>query len=288
MTTNVAPPLERRAELERAVRLLEAPRFAVRLADYAGKPLAQVLRLVPRADAAFRQVVRDAILRGLELAVDSLEEEVHPPSSWLPKAMTGLTGGIGGLFGLAALPFELPLTTTLMLRSIADIARHYGEDMTRMDARLACLEVFALGGRGTDAKTDVGYYAARAMFSRLSTELASYVVERGAIEASVPVVSRVVSQIVSSFGLAVSERAAASAIPVLGAVGGATVNVVFMDHFEKLAHGHFALRRLEREFGPEEVGRWFEEVRRRGSKSAARPLDLARDYSPSRPKEVNR
>lgn len=257
-----------RAELERAVRLLESQSFAVRVAEYAGRPLNHALRLVPLANPSLRRTVHRAVMRCLELAVDSLEEEVHPPSSWLPKAMTGLTGGIGGLFGVAALPFELPLTTTLMLRSIADIARHYGEDLSQMEARLACLEVFSLGGRKAENKDDIGYYAARAMFAKLSGDLVSYLMERGVLEVSAPVVSRVVSRVVSSFGVVVTERTAASAVPVLGAVGGATLNVIFMNHFEHVAHGHFALRRLERTHGQAEIGQLYTEIQ----KALLRPI----------------
>jgi len=59
----------------------------------------------------------------------------------------------------------------------------------------------------------------------------------------------------------VSERVAASAVPVLGAVGGATINMIFMDHFERIARGHFALRRLERMHGQAEVRRLYSELR---------------------------
>jgi hypothetical protein len=59
--------------------------------------------------------------------------------------VTGVSGGLGGLFGVLALPIEVPLTTTLMLQSIADIARHYREDLRRPVSRIACQEVFALG-----------------------------------------------------------------------------------------------------------------------------------------------
>jgi len=246
-----------RLDLEQAVKLLETQNFAVRLAEYAGRPFNRALGLVPMANVTLRRVVHKAVMQSLELAVDSLEEEAHPPSTWLPKAMTGLTGGIGGLFGLAALPFELPLTTTLMLRSIADIARHEGEDLSRIEARLACLEVFALGGRKTDSKDEMGYYAARAVFAKLSNDLAAYMVERGVMEVSAPVVTRIVATVVSSFGMVVSERVAASAVPILGALGGATLNVIFMDHFERVARGHFALRRLERIHGEAEIGRRY-------------------------------
>ena len=53
----------------------------------------------------------------------------------------------------------------------------------------------------------------------------------------------------SRFGLVVSDKVAAGALPILGAVGGATVNVIFMDHFQRVAQAHFALRRLERTYG---------------------------------------
>jgi hypothetical protein len=257
----VAVPRTERAEVEQAVDLLESQSFAVRIAEYAGRPFSHALGLVPMANGTLRRVVHSAIMRSLELAVDSLEEEAHPPSLWLPKAMTGLTGGIGGLFGLAALPFELPLTTTLMLRSIADIARHNGEDLSKMEARLACLEVFALGGRKSDAKDEIGYYAARAVFAKLSNDLVAYLMERSVLEVSAPVVTRIVSNVVSSFGMVVGERAAASAVPVLGAVGGATLNMIFMNHFERVARGHFALRRLERMHGQAEIGQLYAELR---------------------------
>ena len=60
------------------------------------------------------------------------------------------SGAIGGAFGFAALAVELPISTTILLRSIAEIARAEGEDLSRPEARLACLEVFALGGQKPD------------------------------------------------------------------------------------------------------------------------------------------
>jgi hypothetical protein len=53
-----------------------------------------------------------------------------------------------------ALPIEVPLTTTLMLQSIADIARHYGQDLRRPESRIACQEVFALGDRQSGICTE--------------------------------------------------------------------------------------------------------------------------------------
>src|ERR1700746_681884 len=71
-----------------------------------------------------------------------------PPanSQFLHRALATASGAAGGTFGLAALPVELPVSTTIMLRSIADIARSEGEDLSDPEAALACVEVFALGG----------------------------------------------------------------------------------------------------------------------------------------------
>ena len=54
-----------------------------------------------------------------------------------------------------------------------------------------------------------------------------------------------------AIGLVASERVAASALPVAGALGGATVNFLFTNHFQRIAHGHFTIRRLERHYGKE-------------------------------------
>ena len=81
---------------------------------------------------------------------------------------------------LAALPVELPVSTTIMLRSIADIARSEGEDLSDPETALACVEVFALGGRpGSADASESGYFAVRGMLAKTVTEAARFVAERG-------------------------------------------------------------------------------------------------------------
>ncbi|MES5487873.1 EcsC family protein [Bradyrhizobium sp. INPA03-11B] len=246
----VLPPGDH-AALKAAVKALESSNLAARIADYAGVPVNRVLNLLPKA--ANRQLsglVRTAVMKGLEVAVDTLDEKPPPaPAVTFSSILAGVTGGVSGLFGFGALAVELPLTTTLMLRAIAEIARHQGEDLSSIEARLACLEVFAYGTKRTDDSIDVGYYAARALISKYTSDAAAYILERGAVDASAPVISNLVSEIVSRFGLVVSDKAAAGAVPIIGAAFGATVNVIFMDHFQKIAKGHFTVRRLERAHG---------------------------------------
>jgi hypothetical protein len=38
-------------------------------------------------------------------------------------------------------------------------------------------------------------------------------------------------------------------VPVIGAIGAAAVNTIFMQHFQSMARAHFIVRRLERKYG---------------------------------------
>jgi hypothetical protein len=53
----------------------------------------------------------------------------------------------------------------------------------------------------------------------------------------------------------VSDKLAAGAVPIIGAAFGATINVIFMDHFRRIAKGHFTLRLLERTYGRASIRR---------------------------------
>ncbi len=255
------------AALKNAVRQLEGRNFAARLADYAGVPVHRVLGFLPKpVNRQLSGLVRKAVMKGLEVAVDTLDEKPpRTPAIGFSSFLAGVTGGVSGLFGFGALAVELPMTTTLMLRAIAEIAKHQGEDLATLEARLACLEVFAYGAKPDADNIDVGYYAARALISKYTHDVAALALERGAIDASAPVVAGFVSEIVSRFGLVVSDKVAAGALPVLGALGGATVNMIFMDHFQRIAQGHFALRRLERRYGSANIRARYDELAARKS-----------------------
>jgi hypothetical protein len=80
-------------------------------------------------------------------------------------------------------------------------------------------------------------------------EAASYISRRGVVERTAPAIARLLSAIASRFGVVVSEQAAAKAIPVIGAASGAVINVLFIDHFQDMARGHFIIKRLEAKYG---------------------------------------
>lgn len=84
---------------------------------------------------------------------------------------------------------------------------------------------------------------------------------RGVVDESASALVRLLAQIGSRFGVVVSQKVAAQAVPVLGAIGGATVNTAFVDHFQMLAKGHFVIRHLERTYGRGTVRREYERRR---------------------------
>jgi hypothetical protein len=175
--------------------------------------------------------------------------------------LAATSGAVGGAFGLPALTVELPVSTIIMLRSIADIARSEGEKIKTLEAKLACLEVFALGGKSPgDDSTETGYFVMRAAFAREVSEAAKYIAKKGVAEKGAPAIARFINTIASRFGVNVSEKIAAQAVPLIGAAGGALINTIFIDHFQDMARGHFIVRRLERVYGTDEVKRQYEKL----------------------------
>jgi hypothetical protein len=85
----------------------------------------------------------------------------------------------------------------------------------------------------------------------ITSKAAEHIAARGLSHEGAPAVVRFITSIASRFGIAVTEKVAAQAIPVIGAVGGAVINTLFIDHFQDMARGHFIVRRLERKYTPE-------------------------------------
>jgi hypothetical protein len=241
--------------------LLEHPRLAAKITNLLGIPLEKGFKLLPaRWSESVQDAARVSIRKALDLAVKTLGEEPSRPSSdFIHKMIVAANGAAAGALGMPALLIELPLSTAIMLRSIADVARSEGESIREMGTRLACLEVFALGGSSSaDDATKAGYFAVRVALARTVAEAANYIAERGIVEEGAPALVRLISTIAARFGAVVSEKVAAQAIPVIGAVGGALINTVFIDHFQDMARGHFIVRRLERTYGPEMVRRQYD------------------------------
>lgn len=254
LTEFSAPDLE---NLRVAKHILENPSLTAQISAAVGTPVEKLLEHVPeKLGGRIEEITHQALLKALNAAVASLRAPAAAEKSRdrLHKALAVGTGVGGGLFGPAALAVELPITTGVILRSIADVARSEGHDLSRIEVRLSCLEVFALGG--TTARDDAvegGYWVARGAMAQQLKQAATYIAEQGLGGEGAPVVVKLIARIAARYGTVVTEQAVAKAIPVVGAASGGLINYLFMSHFQSMARGHFIVKRLEDKYGTELV-----------------------------------
>jgi len=251
------------SDLKRAKTFLENPGLAAKVGNFVGTPIETMLKKLPETViATVNDVTQKSIEKALDVALFTIDKNERGVSSnWWHKFAVGATGATGGLFGLPGLAIELPVSTTIMLRSIADIARSEGENLHSTDAKLQCLQVLALGGTSkNDNGTEVGYFAARTALAKAISEAAAHVTKMGMSQHGAPAIVRLISQIASRFSIVVSEKAAAQAVPIVGALGGAVINTLFIDHFQDMGRGHFIVRRLERQHGQAEIRQIYDSL----------------------------
>jgi hypothetical protein len=250
------------AALERAVHLLERPTLATRVTAAIGKPLKYAVEaLPPGGSQAITMATRAALHKALAVAASSLDRQPSRASERAHMAAAMAAGVVGGAFGLPALMIELPATTVMMLRSILDIARSEGEDLDDHEARLSSMEVFALGGPSAgDDTAESTYFAMRSVLAAAVSEAASHLTRHGLGGGAAPALLKFLSTVGARFGVVVSEKVAAQAVPIIGALGGAGINAIFMKHFQDVARGHFIVRRLERDYGRKAVRAAYDEV----------------------------
>lgn len=254
------------ADLRRAIMLLETSGLASRITGLVGKPIDLMMKALPAgAERIINQAIDKALRHALDAALLSVDRSGNGlsrwrwlnttlSSDWFAKASVAVSGGAGGALGLPGTLVELPLTTTLVLRSIAQIGQLEGEDVSRDDFKLACLAVFALGGPGTsDDAAESGYFAVRLVLANTIADAAG--------KPLAAVLPGFLAAIAERFAIPVTLKFSAQLAPAVGGVAGSTINYVFIDHFQDKARGHFIVRRLERDHGPEAVRRAYDLIK---------------------------
>jgi len=249
--------------LRNAFQLLEHPSLAAHLTNIIGKPIELLGRALPAgASQAIAEATTKSLEAAIQLALFTIRNKPQESSQLLHKAFAVASGAAGGAFGILSLPLELPVSTIIILRSILDIARSEGENLADPESALSCVQVFALGGRaGLVDASESGYFVVRGMLAKSVTEAARFIAERSIVEEGSPVLVRLITQVATRYGFVVTQKAAAQAIPVIGALGGAAVNYAFIDHFQSVARGHFTVRRLERKYGKDTIFAAYEQLR---------------------------
>ena len=195
-----------------------------------------------------QKLAETALKRAFEVAIAGVattprKGRVPRLSDRTGRMVAAASGAVSGFAGAIGFLPDVTLNTFLIMRRIASIAAEEGEDLTREDARAACLEVFAFDhpaatsgiiGRTEEADPELRYWTARFVLQGRPLML-------------------MISEIAASYGIRVSQKLTLQAAPVIGAAGAAIVNSVFLDHYQSLARAHFTIRRLERRYGTDRV-----------------------------------
>jgi len=248
--------------LVHAAESLETMSLATRMSQLVGMPIEKALAALPgHWSTIVTRITKAALKKALDGALLSLKAAPSEPANKTHKVLASLSGALGGSFGIAALAIELPVSATIMMRSIADIARSEGEDLDDLDTRMACLTVFALSGGGAGSESaDTSYYAVRSFLTKALNDTANHIAVRGLSKEGAPALVKLLSAVSTRFSIPVSEKLVAQAIPAIGLIGGASVNLLFINHYQKMAKAHFTVRRLERRYGEALIKQAYTEI----------------------------
>lgn len=251
------------ADLKKAKIFLEKDSIMIKLANfcgYLGKKIGRCLSPGRREKIAAYNVM--LIEKSWELAMSAMAPDFPPETQGRHIFYVTVSGAVGGV-GILTLVAELPVTTVLMLRAVADIAKEEGEDYNAFDTKLAALEVFALGGDASRRHTgEIGYYAIRdSLAAKHLEESSKDIAKKGAAGIGGPFAVQIIAKVAAKYQTVLSAQITAKALPIVGAIAGAVINIVFLDLFQDKARGHFIMRRLEKEYGAEETKQIYHAVR---------------------------
>jgi hypothetical protein len=188
-----------------------------------------------------KKKVREVLDLAHRVSITRMEHDPGRGSSDnLYTAMAVVSGAGGGTFGLPSILAELPITTGLILRSIADIGRSFGERFDDPQFSATCIEVFAYGGPlEEDDEADITFFMTRV----------------GGVE-----FSELVAKVAVRYASTATPKIIAMSIPVIGAVTGAGINWIYMRFYQSMARVLFTLLPIERTHDPAQVRSCFASI----------------------------
>lgn len=185
--------------------------------------------LLDRLPEGMRDRLGDGTEQALKLAMSAAHRSrgvVGEQPGWLTRLATTAMGAAGGFGGLPSAMAELPVTTTILLRAIQDVAIEHGFDPAEQAVTFDCIQVLAAAGPlDHDDGADIAF---------LSTRLAV----TGAT------INTLIARVAPRLATVLGQKLAAQTVPVLGAAAGAATNYAYTSYYQQMAHVHFGLRRL--------------------------------------------
>ncbi|QGX97507.1 protein EcsC [Roseovarius faecimaris] len=192
----------------------------------------QAENLLDRLPKEMRARLGDGAEQALRLAMEAAQRSrgvVGEQPGWLSRAVTTAMGAAGGFGGLPSAMAELPVTTTILLRAIQDVAAEHGFDPNEESVQFDCIQVFAAAGPlGDDDGSDLAFLGTRVTVTGAAVQ---------------GLIARVAPRLATVLG----QKLAAQTVPVLGAAAGAATNYAYTSYYQEMAHVHFGLRRLAAE-----------------------------------------
>lgn len=221
--------LEEIAALVKRYQDAEGP--LMKLANYAGSQIESVLSNLPDGfEKQVQTVVKGALDTAYEASGAISSSSFAPATpSYFHKVAVTFSGAIGGVAGLPGAVAELPVTITTMFSSFQKIAEEYGYDPQEPEIKLECIKIFSMGGPlRKDDDIDLSFVSAR-------------------LGLQGEVVSQLISKAAQKLAVVISQKLGSQAVPIIGAVTGATLNFTFMSYYEEMAHVRFTLKKLQEE-----------------------------------------
>lgn len=261
-------------DLTQAVRLLESPSILSRLTSLTDSSIKTTINKLPASAIKILNNVAEASLKkAAKLAFISMGNKPSlPASSKLHKLLAATAGAAGGAFGSSSLLLELPISTTIIMRAVADIARSEGFNLQDITTQHYCIEVFALAtDKPNDDSAEAGYYMTRGFLTQSMQHLNNHLSKMATTQTTQTInaagnshggkwLEAIISKVTRKFGLVITHKLAAQAIPVIGAVTGATINTLFINFYQDMARGHFIVKRLEKKYGVEVVKDEYQKI----------------------------
>ena len=186
--------------------------------------------MIPGLEGAVTAVAEAALARAFDVAILGLplKSSVRERGR-IGSAFVGVSGAISGFTGFIGFVPDAFFTTLAIMRSVAQVAVEEGENLDDPDTKLACLAVFGSSPSDPGAQgkqPDISYFLTRsALHGRPLTLLLSEVARR--------------------YGVSLSQKFVLQAVPLLGAAGGAGLNIAYMAHYRRVARAVFTIRRLQ-------------------------------------------
>jgi len=191
---------------------------------FGGKIEGQMAHLPDGFRQQIERITTDALTRAVTVAGHGRNAPDFGPRA--APALAALTGAVGGAGGILTALAELPITITVILHAILRAAEAEGFDTTLPEVRAEALRVLIAGGpmEGDDG-INTSFIGARMTLTG-------------------PALHKLLAKVVPGFAAVLSQKLAAQAVPVLGALTGAALNAAFLTHYRELAHIRFGLLRL--------------------------------------------